>query len=77
MMAGKSFFHEKTKIVELAEKSTLVQWDSKKGYKDENFKTGSYLRKSGEDHFIGVVFDHSTRNRMATFPEAHSHDFTS
>jgi hypothetical protein len=31
MMAGKSFFHEKTKIVELAEKSTLVQWDSKKG----------------------------------------------
>ena len=26
-------------------------------YKDENFKTASYLRKSGEDHFIGVVFD--------------------
>ena len=26
-------------------------------YKIEKFKTGSYLRKSGEDHFIGVVFD--------------------
>ena len=28
-------------------------------YKIEKFKTGLYLRKSGEDHFIGVgiVFD--------------------
>ena len=26
-------------------------------YKIETFKTGLYLRKSGEDHFIGVVFD--------------------
>ena len=26
-------------------------------YKIEKFKTGPYLRKSGEDHFIGVVFD--------------------
>ena len=26
-------------------------------YKIEKFKTDSYFRKSGEDHFIGVVFD--------------------
>ena len=34
-----------------------VSYKSYDRYKVENLKTGCYLRKSGEHHFIEVVFD--------------------